>query len=122
MDGRTNITIELHISNCLQVYINLEGAAEHIYFQLPNERTKVQNILESVDDYQNSKVYAAVLAISYVGCGMSSDFGEAYALLLPTDPVANKMNKRKKMVVSEVTRTQGGVGTIWVSLHWRPNE
>ena len=28
--GSTNITLERHISNCNQAYINLEGAAEHI--------------------------------------------------------------------------------------------
>ena len=100
----------------------MESAAEHIDFQLPNERTKVQNILESVDDCQNPKVCAAVSTISDIGHGMTTDFEKAAAFLLPTDPVAKKINKGKKVVISEVTGTQSGVGTIGISLCWHSNE
>ena len=39
-DGSTNILLERHISNYRQAYINLYGAAEHIDYQLPNERKR----------------------------------------------------------------------------------
>ena len=35
-DGSTNITPERHISNIYQGYINLEGATDNIYYELPN--------------------------------------------------------------------------------------
>ena len=63
---------------------------------MTNERTEVQNMLDSVDDCQNPKVYAAVSAISDVGRSMSTYFEKAAAFLLPTDPAAKKSNKIKK--------------------------
>ena len=53
---------------------------------MTNEQTEVQNMLDSVDECQNTKVYAAVSAISDVGCSMSTYFEKAAAFLLPTDP------------------------------------
>ena len=53
---------------------------------------------------------------------MSADFEKADVLLLPTDPVAKKSNKRKNVVISEVTGTQSGVGTSRFSLCWHSNE
>ena len=87
-----------------------------------NEQTNVQNILESVDDCQNTKVCAAVSAISDVGCGMSTYFEQTAAFLLPMDPVTKKNNKLKNVIISEVTGTQSGVGTSGVSLCWHSNE
>ena len=78
-------------------------------------------MLDSVDDCQNPKLCAAVSEISDIGRGMSTDFEKAGAFLLPTDPVANKSNKRKK-IIYEVTGTQSDVGTSGVSLHWHSNE
>ena len=94
-DGSTNIILKCHISNFRQAYINFEGAAKHIDYQLPNEQTKVQNLLDSVDDCQNTKVCTDFLAISKVGLGMSTDFEKADAFLLPTDPLTKKVIKEK---------------------------
>ena len=52
-------------------------------------------MLDSVDDWQNTKVCAAVLAISDVGRGMSTDFEKTVAFLIPTGPVAKEINKGK---------------------------
>ena len=53
---------------------------------------------------------------------MSTDFEKAAAFLLPTDPVSKKSNKRKKVVISEITGTQSGVGTSGVSFRWHSNQ
>ena len=76
----------------------MEGADKHIDYQLPNELTKVPNLLDSVDDCQNLKICADVSAISDIGRGMSTDYEKAAALLLPTDRVAKKSNKRKMLL------------------------
>ena len=100
----------------------MEGLANNIDYQIPNERTKVQNLLDSVYDCQNPKFFSAVSAISDIGRGMSADFEKADVLLLPTDPVAKKSNKRKNVVTSKVTGNQSVVGTSVVSLRWHSNE
>ena len=78
-------------------------------------------MLDSVDDCQNTKVYAAVSAISDVGRSMSTYFEKAAAFLLPTDPAAKKSNKIKNVVISKVTGTQSGVGASGVILRWHSN-
>ena len=83
----------------------MEGVANHIDYQLHNERTKVQDLIDYVDDCQNTKVCAAVLDISDIGRGMITDFEKAAAFLLPNNPVAKKSNKRKSVLLS--LRLQG---------------
>ena len=97
-DGSTNITLERHISNCRQAYINFESDDNKIDYQLSNELAKVQNLINSAYDCQNLKVCAAISDISNVGCGMSTDFEKSSAFLLPTDSVAKQSNKRKMLL------------------------
>ena len=85
---------------------------------MPDEKTKVQDLLDYVDDCKNPKFCAAVLAISDIGRGMSTDVEKSAALFLPMDPVTKKSNKRKHVVMYEVTGTQSDVGTRGVSLRW----
>ena len=75
-------------------------------------------MLDSIYDCQNTKVCAAVSAISDVGHGISTDFEKASDFLLPTNPVTKKINMRKIVVISKVIGIHSGVGTSGVRLHW----
>ena len=124
-DGSTNITLERHISNFRQAYINLEGTAEHLDYQLPNEWTKVKNRVDSVDDCQNSKVCAAVSAIFNVGRGMSTDFERAAAFLLPTYHVVKKVVKGKMLLSLKLQGTRvvlAPVGSAYVDTQMKSME
>ena len=103
-DGSTNITPERHISNCRQAYMNLDGASEHIDYQLPNERMKVKNLLDSVDECQNPKVCAAVLDISNIVHGTSTEFDKAAVFLLPEDPVTKVLIKERMLLSMRLQR------------------
>ena len=83
----------------------MEGVSNHIDYQLHNGQTKVQYLLDDVDDCQNNKVCAAFLDIYDIGHGMSTKFEKAAALLIPNNPAANKSNKRKSVLLS--LRLQG---------------
>ena len=51
-------------------------------------------MIDFVDECQNPRVCAAVLATSDVGRGMSKYFEKTTNFLLPTDSVAKKRNKK----------------------------
>ena len=103
----------------------MEGADEHIDYQLNNERTNVQNLLDSVDNCQNPKICAAISAISDIGRGMSTDFEKAAAFLLPTVGVVKKSNKRKMLLslrLQEPIVVLGPVGSAFVGTQMKSME
>ena len=102
-DGTTSFTLQSHIERCRSAFVELETASQHVAHQLPNARTRVQKLLDSIEDCTDSKVAARHAAISDESNGMSEDFEKAAAYLLPVCPVAKRIgNKRKSAQISGV--------------------
>ena len=57
-DGNTSISLERHVNNPRKAYIDMESAAKHITFQLPDGRTRVQNLLDSTEECKDPKFLA----------------------------------------------------------------
>ena len=73
-DGNTSISLERHMNNARKVYIDMESAAKHITFQLPDGRTRVQNLLDLTEECKGPKFLAQWSSVSDVAHGMNTDF------------------------------------------------
>ena len=67
----------------------------HITDQVPNERARVQILIDSIYGCTDRKIYARMTAVSNEALGMIENFELAVAHLLPKCPVATKKNEKK---------------------------
>ena len=75
----------------------------HSTEQIPNPRTRVQSLLDSIEGCTDPKVCTRVAAISNETNNMLDDFEAAVAHLIPVCPVASKFgNKPKNVCISGV--------------------
>ena len=81
------------MNNSRKVYINMESVAEHITFQLPDGRTRLQNLLDSTEECKDPKFLAQWSSVSDVPRGMNTDFEAAAAFLIPSDTVSKKYTR-----------------------------
>ena len=88
----------------------LRICAEHVDHQLPNDRTIVANLLESIET-ANPGFLSAVSLIKLDDPGMRDDFERAITLFLPTYPVKKKGEKRPYGNISDVTVKAGKVSS-----------
>ena len=95
-DGTTSYLLQSHVEKCREFYVDIENASEHITEQIPNARTRVQILLDSVEGCTDPKNCARVAAISNEASGILADFEKAVAHLLPACPVAVKVAKKIK--------------------------
>ena len=95
-DGTTNYLLQSHVEKCRECYVDIENASEQITEQIPNARTRVQSLLDSVEGCTDTNICARVADISNEASGMLADFEKAVAHLLPACPVAAKLSKRRK--------------------------
>ena len=73
----------------------MESAAEHITFQLPDGRTRVQNLLDLTEECKDPKFLAQWSSVSDVARGMNTDFEAAAAFLIPSDPASKKSTRKR---------------------------
>jgi hypothetical protein len=95
-DGTTSQLLQSHVEKCRECYVDIENAAEHIKEQIPEPRTRVQSLLDSIEGCKDPNVCARVAAISNETNGMLDDFEAAVAHLIPVCPVAAKVGKKRK--------------------------
>jgi hypothetical protein len=108
--GQSNFSLEKFIAQHRNAYVSMRQCAEHVTFQLPNERTRVTYLLDAV---QNSDpgLQAAMAQIRTDTdplTGRMNDFEATASYLLPYDPVAKKRNagaKRGVAAISDTTAT-----------------
>ena len=89
--GNTTFSLEKFIEQHRASYITMTQAAEHIPFQLPNERTRVTYLLDAIQ-CSDATLQAALAAIKMDNDpnGMRNDFELAATYLLPSCPVAKR--------------------------------
>ena len=63
-DGTTSYLLQSHVDKCRECDVDIENASEHITEQIPNTRTRVQSLLDSVEGCTDPKICARVAAIS----------------------------------------------------------
>ena len=81
----------------------MENSADHIAYQLPNVRTKVQRFAESIEEYKDPKICADIDNSLYSGRNMCTDFEAAVGFVLPHDHVSKKQGTKRGAVVSDIT-------------------
>jgi hypothetical protein len=105
--GQSNFTLEKFVGQHRNAYVMLQQCAEHIAYQLPNERTRVTYLLDNIQ-CSDATLQAAIAAVRQDkgADGMMNDFEAAVAYLLPSDPVAKKRTsgqKRGQGLISDTT-------------------
>ena len=120
-----SVTLERHIFKCRQAYVDMECAADHITYQFTNKSTKVQHLLDSMEDFTNPKGCATTSAASDIGQGTTNNFKKVVMFLLPTDPVAKMIGQKRNngQISSTVGRNlRSGLGTTGMALQCNEND
>jgi hypothetical protein len=105
--GQSNFSLEKFIAQHRNAFVSMRQCAEHVTFQLPNERTRVAYLLDAVqcNDPGLQAAMAQVRTDSEAE-GKMNDFEATASYLLQYDPVSKKRaagTKRGLSAISEVT-------------------
>jgi hypothetical protein len=120
--GNNNITLAKHTEKHRSSFINMTTCAIHIEFQLPNERTRVKYLTDSIK-CPDAGIHARLANISAddTPTGMRGNFELAVQHLLPADPVKQKTNTSRGSGASvSVVEIKAGKGHTGVDLRWHP--
>ena len=79
----------LHIDGHCNAHVALNGASHHINFQLPNDRSRVTNLLDSIN-CTDPVLLAAIAAVNTDDTCVRDDFELTAAYISPLDPVVRK--------------------------------
>ena len=102
-NGTGNTTLQRFIDNLKAAYVELETAAQHVNYQVPDERTRVTSLLKSIEKCDNSNISASRALITQPGSALREDFDQSCLTLLPSCPVAAKAkNKKTTVTISAV--------------------
>ena len=106
--GNGSFTLEKHIAQHRNAYVSMTQCAEHVSFQLPNERTRVTYLVDSI---QNSdpglQAALAQVRADKAANGLSNVFEKAATHLQPYDPVAKKRNSSNKRGLADISDAKG---------------
>jgi hypothetical protein len=107
--GQSNFSLEKFIAQHRNAYVTMRQSAEHVTFQLPNERTRVTYLLDAI---QNSDpglqaAMAQVRTDTDPNTGRMNDFEATASYLLPYDPVSKKRAAGVKRGMSDISSATG---------------
>ena len=71
--GTTSYLLQAHIEKCRECYVDMENESENVTGQVPNPRTRVQSLLDSIKGCTDHKICARVAAVSNEANGMKAD-------------------------------------------------
>jgi len=106
--GNGNQTLDMFTSMHRSAFTSLQACAEHVRYQLPNERSRVTLLLKAIKT-PDPGMQAAMSMIKQSELGMMEDFERAVSHLLPNDPVAMRKTSGAKRDSSNISGTDGGV-------------
>ena len=92
--GTTVMTLKSHVDRHRTDFISLPETTSHVSHQVPNERTRVGHLLQSITR-KDAKVLAAISAIEMNDAGMRKDFEDDVEFLSTTCQVAKKNPTRE---------------------------
>ena len=87
--GNSNYTLETFVGHHRASYIQLERCANYVDYQLPNERTRVTHLLDSIE-CSDATLQASMANVRADDQGKMVDFEAMAAYLIPSCPVAKK--------------------------------
>ena len=97
----------------------MENADDHISYQLPSGRTKVQRFADSIKECKDTKICAAIANELDPRGNMCTYFESAVGFVLPHDHVLKKKGTKRGVIVSYMTgNPKPGTGRIGVALCW----
>lgn len=116
--GNASISLEAHIDAHRMAFVALTEASTHVAFQLPNERTRVTHLLDSIN-CSDPELLAAVAAVKNDDPGMRDSFEQTATSISPADPVARKRMNNKRPA-ADISATDGlqSTGKSGVELRW----
>jgi hypothetical protein len=107
--GQSNFSLEKFIAQHRNAYASMRQSAEHVMFQLPNERTRVTNLLDAIQN-ANPGLQAAMTQVrtdTDPTTGRMNDYEATASYLLPYNhPVSKKRVAGSKRGV-EISDTMG---------------
>ena len=106
-------------------YVQLEEAAIHVSFQLPNEHSRVGFLIDNIVN-SDPDLRAAIASIRVDTQGMRDSFEDSVAFLLPVDPYsknrANSNNKSNPQISSASVIKNKQSSTTGVDFRWHKPE
>lgn len=120
-NGQTTTSLEVHIDGHRNAHVALTEASHHVDFQLPNERTRVTNLLDSIKCVDPT-LLAAIAAVYSDDPGKRDVFELTAAYISPSCPVAKKRQHSKRPIANVSGITNDGnlrkMGDSGVELRW----
>ncbi|KAL3933286.1 MAG: hypothetical protein SGARI_003740 [Bacillariaceae sp.] len=92
--GQSNFTLEKFVAKHRNAYVTMEECALHVQFQLPSGYTRVNYLLDGIECADPG--LQAAMAVIKNDDVKKNDFELASSYLLPFDPVAKKLNDKKR--------------------------
>ena len=87
--SNSNYTLSKFLDKHRECYSTMKQCAEHVDFQLPNERTRVRCLLEAIVT-QDASLQAGIAAVRSEDKGLIDDFKKVATYLAKFDPVAKR--------------------------------
>jgi hypothetical protein len=119
--GNTNHSLEKFLEQHRSAYITLQSCAEHLDYQLPNDRTRVTYLMDAIK-CTDPGVIAAMshIRLDDGANGMRNNFEMAVTFLLPTDPIIKKKASGDKRPAADISSVEikKGTGNTGVELRY----
>ena len=106
--GQSNFSLEKFIAQHRNACVSMRQSAEHVTFQLPNERTRVTYLLDAIQ-CSDPGLQAAMAQVrtDSGGGGKMNDFEATASYLLPYDPVSKKRASGAKRGIGSISEITG---------------
>lgn len=108
--GTNNFTLERFLNQHRSAYSGLERCAENVATQLPDERTRVQYIMDNIQ-CNDPGVKAAIesIRVDDTANGLRNNFEAAVVHLQPCCPVSKRQRSSNKRGLAEIAATSGSL-------------
>ena len=119
--GTTAHTLEKNIDKHRADFVSLSEATDRVSHQIPNNRTRVGYLINSIDS-KDAKKFSGLAAIRQDDHGMRETFEQAAVFLAPTCPIAKKLAMKGKISfdpsISAIDGNRSGTGKTGVELRY----
>lgn len=117
----SSFTLEHYIQMHRQAFISMVQCADHVAFQIPNERTRVKHMIDNIQC--SDPELLSLLALVKNDDALMSDFEAASTMILPACPVARKAKQAGKSTATASvsaldTLLKDGRGETGVEFRW----
>ena len=120
--GTTNQTLQAHIDRHQSAFVSLLEASDHVFHQLPNDRTRVGYLIDSITT-TDVNVVAALASICMDDIGRREDFEKALIFLAQICPITTKKGggKPTAKIGAVGAKLNSGFGSTGVELRYYKN-